>query len=152
MDGTYELIERELGEIVRRARGAGAALVADMQPGLDLSTYGVLVHLAEGGPMRLTDLAGRLGQDRSTASRHVAELEMAGLVERREEPGDRRAALLSVSAKGAERLAVLAEGRRQALRQLLAGWTPEERAEFARLLSRFRAGLAERLSRRAVAS
>ncbi len=147
MEPSYEVIERELGEIIRRALGARGILTADGERALDLSTYSVLVHLAEAGPMRLTDLAERLGQDRSTASRHVAALEAAGLVERGEDPADRRVALLSVSPLGAERLAGVVEARRQALRELLDSWSPEERAAFAHLLARFRAGMCERLAR-----
>lgn len=67
---------------------------------LNFSALSVLHSLSRGGPMRLTDLlvTEQIKQPALTAL--VSKLEAAGLVSRRPDPGDGRAALLSLTAAG----------------------------------------------------
>ena len=101
---------------------------------LDRSSFGVLVRLNE-QPMRLSDLAHKVGLDLSTASRQIQHLASAGLVERAALPEDRRAYLLSTTTAGAEMVERILEARRHIITEMLEGWTPDEREELSRVLS-----------------
>jgi DNA-binding MarR family transcriptional regulator len=56
------------------------------------------------GPVRISTLADELFLDVSTASRHVRNLESAGLLTREPDPADHRATLLTVTPQGEEYL------------------------------------------------
>jgi len=59
-----------------------------------------LWHLAEHGPLRMSDLAAGLRVDVSVVSRQVGELVGSGHLARHPDPADGRACLLSVTALG----------------------------------------------------
>jgi DNA-binding MarR family transcriptional regulator len=72
--------------------------------GLRVTGYSILSRLADGGPMPVGELAGRLGMERTTCTREVAPLVDAGLVEIATGP-DRRRRLLRLTSLGRERRA-----------------------------------------------
>ncbi|HEY8479228.1 MAG TPA: MarR family transcriptional regulator [Spirillospora sp.] len=82
-------------------------------------------------------VAERLEIDPSTASRLVGHAIDAGLVSRRPSPVDARRANLALTERGRRVKQVAERFRRDYLNELMSGWTPAERAEFARLLTRF---------------
>ena len=71
---------------------------------LPLSSFDVLIQLAlaEGGELRMTDLARRTLASRSGMTRRVAELERDGLVTRCAASGDGRSVRASLTPKGEE--------------------------------------------------
>jgi DNA-binding MarR family transcriptional regulator len=117
---------RRIGERVR----AGAGLP------LDRAAYPVLRGIAECGPVRLSDLATRLGVQISTASRQVKELEQAGLVERTGDPKDGRVTMLALAPTGREALKKLRASWRRTLVEILDAWPEEDREALATLLGR----------------
>ncbi len=82
-------------------------------------------------------VAERLDIDPSTASRLVGHAIDAGFVARRPSPRDARRANLQLTDAGRRLKAVADRFRRAYLAELLADWSDAERAEFARLLTRF---------------
>lgn len=69
--------------------------------GLSLDWYDVLVQLHEaGGARRMQELAGALLIDKSSLSRRIDRMCMAGLVERHASPDDRRGTLAVLTAEG----------------------------------------------------
>ena len=122
---------RRIGERVR----AGAGLQ------LDRAAYPLLRGIAECGPVRLSDLATRLGVQVSTASRQVKELEQAGLVERTGDPKDGRVAMLALAPAGREALKKLRESWRRVLVEILDDWPEADREALGVLLSRLAAGM-----------
>lgn len=82
-------------------------------------------------------VAERLEVDPSTASRLVGHAIDAGLVSRRPSPVDARRANLGLTGAGRRVKLVADRFRRAHLDQLMTGWSQAERAEFARLLTRF---------------
>ena len=82
-------------------------------------------------------VADRLEVDPSTASRLVGHAIDAGLVSRRPSPVDARRANLGLTEAGTRVKQVADRFRRGYFSELMSGWTDEERAEFARLLTRF---------------
>jgi DNA-binding MarR family transcriptional regulator len=84
---------------------------------LNFSALSVLHSLSRGGPMRLTDLLATEQIKQPALTALVSKLEATGLVSRRPDPGDGRAALLSLTTAGemvvqsrhADRVAKLAQ-------------------------------------------
>src|ERR1700722_14448318 len=66
----------------------------------NFSALSVLHSLSRGGPMRLTDLLGNEQIKQPALTSLVSKLEGAGLVSRRPDPSDRRAALLALTTAG----------------------------------------------------
>jgi DNA-binding MarR family transcriptional regulator len=76
------------------------------------SPYGFVVRALAREPLRLTELADRLGVTKQAAIKVVDEMEAREFLERRPHPDDRRAKVLVLTAKGeAMRAAALAESR-----------------------------------------
>ena len=112
----------------------------------ELGTQGfhALAVLQVHGPLRVSDVAHRLGVDLSVASRQIASLAAEGYVERREDSRDRRAQLVAVTRSGRK---VLRESHRRmvaAFTRVLENWSDEDvnaltsgldrlREDFARL-------------------
>jgi len=91
-------------------------LTLDRQ-GLSLTAAATLTTLRGSGPCRLTDLAVSEGVSQPSMTSLVARLVDAGLVQRRTDPGDRRAVLIALTPAGAE----LLDRRREARAARLAG-------------------------------
>ena len=91
-----ELLLRELGQLIRQlTRLVGGA---DDGPAMTATQRIALVELGDDGPLRLNDLAKRMGTSTPTASRSVDTLEALGLVTRAPESSDRRALSIEVTA------------------------------------------------------
>lgn len=110
--------------------------VAQAGVGVERAGYQVLRGVAQGAPVRLADLAHRLGVDASTVSRQVKALERRGLVARSGAVVDRRAAQVSLTDAGVEALGRLQAARHRFFAEVLAGWSPSEREALAPLLDR----------------
>lgn len=82
-------------------------------------------------------VAERLEIDPSTASRLVGHAIDAGLVSRRPSPLDARRANLQLTEAGVRVKQVAHRFRMAYLAELMAGWSDQDRADFARLLNRF---------------
>lgn len=107
--------------------------------GLTQTQLSALGVIARSGPIRMSELAEVEGTNPTMLSRVVAHLDEAGLVRRRTDNEDRRAALVEVTAAGrrthdrlrAERGRVLADG--------LAQLTEQQRAQLEAALPAFEA-------------
>jgi MarR family transcriptional regulator for hemolysin len=89
--------------IAHTARQWRRAVDRRLQPfGLTEATWLPLIHLARAKePMRQKDLAALLALDGSSVVRLLDALETAGYIERREEDGDRRAKIITVTSRAA---------------------------------------------------
>ena len=88
--------------VARAARQWRRAVDRRLHPfGLTEATWLPLIYLARAPvPMRQKDLAASLVLDGSSVVRLLDALETAGLIERREESGDRRAKAITVTGRG----------------------------------------------------
>ena len=129
-------LEREIGLLLRRSRAISGRLAGELHPDLDGAAYGLLALLEDAGPLRASDLVARLGLDKSTVSRQVANLVDLGLVDRAADPDDGRAQVLTPSPEGSARLARIRDARR-------ARWE----SDLGRLAGRRRRTLGELLRR-----
>jgi DNA-binding MarR family transcriptional regulator len=103
---------------------------------LDRSTYGILLLLDDGGPLRLGQIALAYGLDPSTITRQVQGVVSHGLAEKRPDPDDRRATLLSITAEGRATLAAVREQRGRLLDAIMAGWSDRQRNDLLAALRR----------------
>jgi len=135
-------IAASLGVIVSRGFRTGLyrELTADVAEGLSEATYPVISALERANePVSAAALAPVVGLDRSVVSRRAATLIDAGLVTSTPGHGDRRQALLALTAAGAR---AVEETRRRldaAVARQLQGWSSSEQEQFASLLARFTA-------------
>lgn len=90
-----------------------------------------------GEPATVTSVAAALNVDQPRASKLVAAAVAAGLVRREADQADGRRALLVRTPEGQRVSAEIHAFRREAIGQAVADWPADERAEFARLLTRF---------------
>ncbi len=89
--------------------------------GLSHAEFEVLVKLqdAEGGRMRMSDLAREVMVSKSRLTYQVTQLERAGLVKRTGCESDRRSVWAELTADGAEALAGVRPGHRRVVRETL---------------------------------
>lgn len=142
MDGPGDQIEQQMTILLRRVQVIHIS-TSSGEMELDRSAYGILCRLADEGRQRLGSLASAFGLDPSTITRQVQALERAGLVSRRADADDRRAAILDLTDEGRSVLAHTRAYRRQRLEQVLRHWSPSEREELGRLLGKFNESIQE---------
>jgi DNA-binding MarR family transcriptional regulator len=115
----HELRET-LGRVVRRLRA---------EPGPSVGRLAVLGRLDRDGPSSISDLAGLERMRPQSMAQIVHDLEAAGLVSRRPDPGDRRRAFIDLTAAGLDLLRVTRAGRETWLTDVLEReFDPVERA------------------------
>ncbi|MGV9211745.1 MarR family winged helix-turn-helix transcriptional regulator [Micromonospora sp. RB23] len=130
-------VEHELTALLRRGRAVSWEIAREVHPTLEPNTYGLLLWLRRSGSIRLTELAARLGVGKGTLSRQINGLEALGLVRREPDPGDRRAAQISLTDEGQHRFDVARSARLGEFLRTLDDWPARDVEEFARLLGRF---------------
>lgn len=114
----------DLGELLFRVnRRIRQAANADLGPlGVTPAQVRALRTLDRcDGPIRMSELAERLGIARRSATSVVDDLAARGLVRRRDDPTDRRATTVEVTVDGVALLGRLADRRQQVLGELTAG-------------------------------
>mgnify|MGYP001001382211 CR=1 FL=1 len=104
--------------------------------GLNLHQSRALRTIGGAGPLRPSELAGRLGIVARSATDSVSGLVAAGYVERRTDPADGRAHLLALSESGAAALAEVARIRAEVGAELFGRLDDDERAALAATLTK----------------
>jgi DNA-binding MarR family transcriptional regulator len=133
-----------LPALMRASAQVEARLERTLAPcGLSLARLGALRHLAEAeGPMPLGQLAERLCCVKSNVTQLVDRLQAEGLAERVADPADRRSVLAAITERGRERLDDALRAERAAEAEVLALLADGERRVLEELLERL-AGAAE---------
>ncbi|RKS75291.1 DNA-binding MarR family transcriptional regulator [Motilibacter peucedani] len=132
----YEELEREIALFLRRARAISKDFARAVHPELEADAYGLLIRIADDGGARGTDLADYYGIGKPTVSRQVRLLEELGLVERRPDPSDARAAFFCLTSEGEQRMERMRTARRERFQQMLREWDSGDAEQLARLLAR----------------
>jgi DNA-binding MarR family transcriptional regulator len=134
-----EAILDQLGRLLRElTRQAGGA---DDGPSMTASQRITLVELALEGPLRLNDLAQRVGVSLPTASRSVDALEALGLAERAQDPTDRRALSIDLTPGGRALFDERAAKASRAFEPAAATLSADERRTLLALLERMAAAM-----------
>jgi DNA-binding MarR family transcriptional regulator len=125
----------QLRELIKAVR-----LLKQQRPSASVASPSVLSAIdafSTAGGCHVKDLAARCALDPSTVSRAVASVVQRGLVERTADPHDRRAITLALTERGRVALAESQRWSDSVLGDVLAGWSPDELAEFRAMLQRF---------------
>jgi DNA-binding MarR family transcriptional regulator len=96
------------------------------QQGLSMPQINALMYIFHAGECQVSDIGTLADVSNAAASQLVERLVQQGLVDRREDPGDRRNKRLSLSGKGKE-LFHESVMENQFLMEIVAKLTPEER-------------------------
>ncbi|GHE81696.1 hypothetical protein GCM10017786_10290 [Amycolatopsis deserti] len=98
---------------------------------LSLGDYTLLAQISVHAPVRLSVLAELMEVDKSTLSPPAKRLEQRGFIERRPDPADARAQLVSVTRAGKLAIGKLWKARAAAVADLLADWDPADVEQLA---------------------
>ena len=124
-------------DLVVALLGVGRRLKARLPQGhIDPAMMFVLHQIQANGSLRVSELAGCMGLDASTASRHVRNLEDGGYLARTGDPGDRRASRVRLTPKGRGALSRALRARALVVDRAIASWPDEDRATLASLMTR----------------
>lgn len=129
-----EVVETEMALLQRALERLGRR--AEIHRDLDRASYLVARTLEASGPIRLKDLAGRLGLDATTVTRQVAAMDARSLIYRRAEPADGRVSLIGLAPTGEEMMRAEQAERRNRVQELLAGWPERDKVELGRLVGK----------------
>lgn len=108
---------------------------------MDRTQLHVLALVTRQPGLRTSEVSRVFGLDLSTVSRHVSELVARKLVERQEDPHDRRAHLLIATAQGHALVREISERQERVLDRALASWPVADQQELIRLLTQLTADL-----------
>jgi DNA-binding MarR family transcriptional regulator len=123
--------------------GVAARSLAAVEDKVSLPRFRVLVVLASRGPSALHAVADALGVNPSTATRTCDRLVADGLIDRREDPVDRRLVRLTITRRGQRLVDTVVARRRDALADILARLTPVQRQTLTEAFSAFAAAAGE---------
>lgn len=123
--------------LLKAARAIHERLESTLEDaGLSLAKHGVLSQLAEAGePLPLSELAERLCCVRSNMTQLMDRLEADGLVQRVDDPSDRRIVRAALTPLGAERQAEGARALEKVQSEFQASMSEGDRAVLNRLLA-----------------
>lgn len=114
-----------------------ATSVAEVEDQVSLTQLRVLVMLATHGSLNLVAVAESLRVHRSNATRTAERLVVAGLVDRRDLPTDRRNVCLTLTPKGQRLVESVFEHRRAAIGQVISRMPASKRRALPSALESF---------------
>ena len=128
--------DRDLGELFARIT---QRLIDAEQPllekhGLAMWPYVVLARLERRPASTQLELATQIGYDKTRLIKILDELSDAGLIERRPDPSDRRARIVSLTAAGHERVRAVRSDIRRMEDDFLAELSDAQQRELRRVL------------------
>jgi DNA-binding MarR family transcriptional regulator len=130
----------EVDALMRASKVVSAAIahslaVADAK--VTLPQLRVLVMVMDNGPLNMSAVAEGLGVNPSNASRTCDRLVRGGLLDRREDPDDRRNVALTLTPAGRRLVASVLAQRRTIFRQVVENMEESDRATLAAGLTAF---------------
>jgi DNA-binding MarR family transcriptional regulator len=138
---TLDRLTASVAQLVRTGRHVSTRAAAQLYGELPSFGWALLLPLERNGAQRCSAIATHAGIDVSVASRQIAVLERAGHVERRPDPGDGRASLLSLTPAGKQAMAATRALRSEWALDALAGWDEDDARTLSGLLDRLVAAL-----------
>lgn len=109
----------------------------------DYSLLAILEHSLDDAGLRTSHLASVQGQDISTVSRRLADLERRDLIERLPDPSDGRASTVRLTSPGRTSLGRERTARTGLFGVILADWPESDLADLDRLMTRLSTDMAE---------
>jgi MarR family transcriptional regulator, temperature-dependent positive regulator of motility len=131
-----EALAKFTGSLVRRAQQRHVAVwLSEVSAEITSVQYAALEILQRTPGVNQRQLGDELDVDRSTIADLVARMVRNGLIERSDDPVDKRSYVLFLTAAGKKQLAALRPRVEEVERVLTARLTPRESAELRRLLA-----------------
>ncbi len=129
MSPTKELTEviHEWSEVFMRRSGHEFKHFMD-ETGLSFSQLNVLMRLYHGGNSGVSEIGEQMGVTSAAASQAIDRLVLMGLIERTEDPKDRRAKRLGLTQKGRTLIEKGIESRSRWIEGLTDALTPEQQS------------------------
>ena len=129
MSPTKELMEviHAWSEVYMRRSGRDFKRFMD-ETGLSFSQLNVLMRLYHGGNSGVSEIGEQMGVTSAAASQAIDRLVTQGLIERSEDPSDRRAKRLALTPKGRTLIEKGIEARSQWVEGLTDAFTPEQQS------------------------
>jgi DNA-binding MarR family transcriptional regulator len=130
----------DVAAVLRASRalvGIAAQSIAVVGRVADVVEVRALVVVSQSGVASLRELADGLGMHVSTASRLCDRLVAAGLLDRRDDPADRRQLALRLTARGRTVVNRVLVRRREIVADILSRMDAQERARLADALDAF---------------
>jgi DNA-binding MarR family transcriptional regulator len=103
---------------------------------VDRTQLHILALLTRRSGLRSSEVSKAIGLDLSTVSRHCSDLISRGLLERQEDPDDRRAAFLHPTQEGRSFISELAERQQAVLDKALSSWNRQDEEQLLALITR----------------
>ncbi len=137
-NGPSETLTTRIGYLLKHVQARFQSIQQEeLTPlGLNGRLLAVLIEAAEHTPELQQSIGGRLGVDRTTMVALIDSLEVAGFVERRADPNDRRGRLVHVTDKGKRALSEGLEASAQVERTFLSSLAPTEQETFRKMLAK----------------
>ena len=139
-EGPRDVPDTETDAVMAACRvliAVAAQSIAAVEQVVDMSQFRVLVVVAGRSPVSLGGVAKDAGIHLSTASRICDRMVGEGLLNRTEDPADRRQVTLTLTAAGRRAVETVADGRRAAIQPVLARMPARARAELVSALGEF---------------
>jgi len=117
--------------------GVAAQSIAAAEESVGVNQFRVMVIIASRGPMHSAALAEAMGVHPSNATRTCDRLVAGNLLERRDNPADRRHLMLTLTKKGHRMVESVMSRRRALIGQILDKMPIDNRHRLAEVLNRF---------------
>jgi DNA-binding MarR family transcriptional regulator len=135
----WKRVESTLMATARAIRRAFNARYAHLD--LNVTQASLLAYLHERGPLSQTQLASALGMGRAATGLIITALEKRRLIERRDNPSDRRAWLIALRPEGEVLIPPIQDVDQVLRSELREGISRTERQQLAALLLRLQSNL-----------
>lgn len=133
-------LEGAISDLIARIRRFYVQIAEEVSPGMLPGTFKLFATIGRIGPTTSSALATRLAADKGMISRQLTELADLGLIERAEDPQDRRSRLITVTAEGQRRLDAARRPYEARMSEALAEWPTETIDRLTELLAAFASG------------
>ncbi len=139
---SVEALEYELAFLVRRLEAARRKF----NFGLERAHYLLLILLERNDRQSVGALAEQVNLDASTVTRQVAAMKQAGLVDKLDNPDDRRGGFVTISEAGREAAALVRDRRLVRIEDAFDDFSESDRRDFARLIARYNDAMRDALN------
>lgn len=113
------------------------AMIREAGIKLDRALFPLLVLIERLGPIGVVELADRVGRDYTTVSRQVAKLDELGLIDRRENPSDKRVREAVATVTGKAMTDRIDTARERIARSVFGSWEERDIDDLVRLMRKF---------------
>jgi DNA-binding MarR family transcriptional regulator len=128
--------DRTTGQQVVVAMMTAARRLKPRHARLDPASVWVLHYVEAHAPLRVSELAKCMELDSSTVSRHIRHLEQNGYLSRTDDPDDRRATRVGLTARGRSVLEESMRARAGVVDAATADWSEADREALTTLMTR----------------